>query len=184
MAWIGISGAHGVGKSSVISDIENILQERITVVREVAREVIAKGFPLGKEADTDSYVCLVAEYIKARSTVRNKTRPIVVFDRTILDTLSYAMVNLTRGVAVKHHVIELLEAVWKEEKNSFSEYIFIPIEFEETKRSGTELDESYRAQISDKIMANLYLSDVNFSELRGGREERVSQLASILSKYL
>ncbi|MBK7674554.1 MAG: AAA family ATPase [Candidatus Accumulibacter sp.] len=184
MIWIGVSGAHGVGKSTVISGVENILGNKITVVREVARSVMARGFALGKDADTDSYVALVAEYIKARVLARNHRSQVVIFDRTILDTLSYAMVNLTCGQAVPEHVIDLLEAAWLEEKSSFAEYIFVPIEFEEVARDGRVKDESYRQFVSDKITLNLGLSNVAFSELNGNREQRVGQFISIIYRYL
>ncbi len=184
MKWIGISGTHGVGKSTLISDVENRLSTKVSVMREVARGVISRGFPLGKRADTDSYVCLVAEYIKSRTNITKNPSPVVIFDRTILDTLSYAMVNITRGVAVKEHVIELLQAVWNEEKFSFSEYIYIPVEFEQTMTINDDIDESYRNQVSDKILSNLCLSGVSYSELKGSREKRTKSLIEIIHKYV
>jgi predicted ATPase len=184
MVWIGISGAHRVGKSTVLSDLEAKLGEEITVVRNVARGVIARGFQLGEKADVDSYVCLVAEYIKARSQVRRKKCPIVLFDRTILDTFSYCTVNLASGTRVQQHVIDLLDAIWSEEKYHFDHYFFVPVEFAATELNGVTYDEDYRTQVSDQILTNLELSGLSFTELRGSRADRLAILYRHIESYL
>lgn len=182
MFLIGVSGAHGVGKSTVISGLKRMAGDELLVVSNIAKGVIEKGFQLGKYADVDAYVCLVAEYLSSKNSLRSTTSQIVLYDRTILDTLSYAITNLDYGKQVKNHVIDLLRAVWESEKKDFSAYFYIPIEFPEADPDKNGPDEGYRSMVSDSIHRNLDLSKVGHTILSGAPDVRLDQLLSKIRK--
>ncbi len=152
LPWgIAIVGADGTGKSTLFTRLQNHYGSKLAYIGSVASNVIAKGYPLGKNASTASYVELNRQYVCKLNEVFSQACP-YVSDRSLLDAYCYAQVNrrLPRP-QIPDSFIEFLEAHWHHELNFVCLYLVCPAEFKPPDNGIRDTDEHYRQQIAEQF---------------------------------
>lgn len=178
MKRIAIVGTHGVGKTSLAHTLANKFTEldlKTIINCQIARTLIKNGYPLGKEATSESYIQYIISQLRAEQSA--KECDIFISDRTLLDPLAYAIVNREYVHSnVPDDIIKLLESVWRLELSQYDLYVLVPIEFEMQIDNVRPVDKKYRQRIESQIdlLLNKYL--VNHIIVSGTIEDRASQV--------
>lgn len=181
---IAIVGAHGVGKTTLGQYIAKTLEcsEKIVFNTNIARSLIAKGYPLNKDATTESYI----QYIIAQLSAEQSAEfcDFFVSDRTLLDPLAYATVNdkYERSLVPKS-IIDMLLHIWLLEQKQYDFYVLVPIEFPMPKDNIRPQDEHYRKMIEEQMIMYLQKYNINYVCVRGTIEERYAAVSAAISKY-
>lgn len=184
MKRIAIAGAHGVGKTSLAYALTNSLTGfEVTLNSQLARTLIKNGYPLGRNATTESYI----QYIVAQLRAERFCEPCDLFisDRTLLDPLAYAIVNRnSSNSAVPENIIELLRVTWLLETQQYALYIFVPIEFDMSIDGVRPEGKDYQKKVEDQILSLLNEYDVNYITVSGTLEDRNRQVLHALGDHL
>lgn len=178
MPGFGFVGADGTGKTTLVSAIRAELGSKVVVVDEVARSVISAGYPLGKDASRESYVELSRRYQEKLFEARLTDR-ILIAERTALDPLAYALVNLAiPRPQIEPSFIEFLKAQWRMDTLNYKTYFYLPIEFE-LAADGVRVDDpDYREKISEQMLLLANDSNSDVLQVSGTVEERVALVLS------
>lgn len=180
MKRIAIAGTHGVGKTSLAHTLANKFTEsdlKTILNSQIARTLIKNGYPLGKEATSESYIQYIISQLQAEE--RAKECDIFISDRTLLDPLAYAIVNREYVHSdVPYDIIKLLESVWRLELSQYDLYVLVPIEFEMQIDNVRPVDEKYRERIESQIDLLLNEYFVNHIIVSGTIEDRAFQVLS------
>lgn len=176
---VGLIGADGTGKSTLCRALqEHYPSHRLRFISQVARNVIDKGYPLGKNANAESYLVLMHDQLREMQPMVDNGTPFVS-DRTLLDQLCYARVNakLPRP-AISGNLISLMEYVWLLERGLYKFYFYFPIEFK------ADVDRNYQQDIDREFSRLIDNNNVPTVELRGTRQERLDTAISELDTNL
>ena len=179
---IAFTGVHSTGKTTLLDALKSNYSEELYAISEIARNVISCGYPLGKDANVDSYINLISEQLKAENIFVNYGRDkLIIADRTLLDTLAYAKVN--KGLPrpyIPEYFIDMLEQIWLIEKNFYDLYIYFPIEFEMKNDDVRPLGEDYRASVNDQIKRLLDKFSVKYLVITGSVDNRLQQILEVI----
>jgi hypothetical protein len=152
---IAICGTHSTGKSVLLdacmSALELLYPGRVSAIAEVAREIIADGFPLNQHATTDSYINYVLRQLAAERRVLGNEY--IVSDRCLFDLLAYMRTN--KDPRVPGYLISMVEEVAWLEQQFFDMYCYIPIEFPLQADEVRPIQEDYRAAV-DKTLLQVF----------------------------
>ncbi len=180
MSGIGFVGADGTGKSTLVDALRAELGSNITVVDEVARSVIASGFPLGKNASRESYIELSRRYQEKLFEARN-IGSLLISERTALDPLAYASVNAALpGPQIDPNFIEFLKAQWRTDTLNYETYFYFPIEFDLVADGVRVDDRNYRETISHTMLQLANDSIPQVVHMTGTKEERMNLALSVI----
>jgi len=184
MIKVAISGSHGVGKTTLAYSISNCYADyNVKINTHIARELIRQGYPLGREATDESYI----QYIIAQLAAEQEASNIDLFisDRSLLDPLSYAIVNMkTEGSTVSQSIIELLKCIWLLELQQYDLYIFVPIEFSMIEDGVRPKGEKYRKLVENQMIQLLEEYHVKYIRVFGTIEERNAQAVNAINIIL
>lgn len=176
---IAIVGSHSVGKTTLAERLLSRNPSTIELITGIPRQIIARGFPMGKKSTVDAYVNYVRDQLKAERIAKNSEKRLVISDRTSLDANAYAHVNLTIDApAVPDYFIDMLHEIWLREAEFYDLLVYIPVEFPMHVDGIRDIDEKYRNDVSEKIEQILVESGHSFITLRGSVKERVENLLS------
>ncbi|MGE6744024.1 AAA family ATPase [Allorhizobium pseudoryzae] len=180
MRAIGIVGADGTGKTTLISGLVERLGGNYVVCGGVARNVIKQGFPLGKSANKESYIELIRHQISS-VTPHLGTNNLLV-DRTLIDPYCYAMVNrdLPRPY-IDDRFIEFLRTIWILETKYIEAYFLTSADFPQKSDGVREFDLEYQSRIDQFLEQTLTENQIPFLRLRGGIDERLNKALEFLS---
>lgn len=181
---IAIVGAHGVGKTTLGQCVVKTLEssKRIVFNTNIARSLIAKGYPLNKDATTESYIQYIIAQLSAEQSA--ESCDLFISDRTLLDPLAYATVNQKyEGSKVPKSIIDTLLHVWLLEQKQYDFYIFVPIEFPMPKDEIRPQDECYRKLVEEEMIAYLERYHINYICVRGTIQERCALVCSAISNH-
>ncbi|VFQ42405.1 ATP/GTP-binding protein [Desulfoluna butyratoxydans] len=180
---IAFTGAHSTGKTTLLHEFSRIYDGKVVSITEVARTIISNGYPLGMDANVDSYINYVNEQLKSEFLYKNVQYDILISDRTILDTVTYAKVNrrLPRPF-IPDSLIEMLENVWLLEKENYDLYVYFPIEFGLVNDGVRPEDLEYQKDVDAMALRLLEQHSVNFVRITGNVAARVEQLSKIVKK--
>ncbi|MCL2024182.1 MAG: ATP-binding protein [Coriobacteriia bacterium] len=171
---IALAGSHCTGKTTLFDQLKHDLSPEFDLkhITEVARKIIAKGYPLNQDANMESYIHYVNDQLTAEQAMF--AYDVFVSDRTILDPLAYALVNkeLPRPY-VPDSLIEMMRNIWLMEKEKYDFYVYFPIEFPLTMDDVRPGDEDYRSRVDTMIYSLLMENDVDFITVNGSLEQRV-----------
>lgn len=185
MFRIAVAGSHGVGKSTLCERLQSELKQRgidVSVISGIARNLIEKGFPLGREATQQSYIHYIVEQLHAERALRGRS---FISDRTLLDPLSYAEVNhALHFPGILSDMIDLLRNVWELESEMYDFYVFVPIEFPMTSDGIRPEGQDYQFQIEQQIKAHLQSHQIRYISVKGTLEQRCDQVLSTLRQFL
>ena len=178
MKRIAITGTHGVGKTSLayaLFDKFTELNIKASLNTKLARSLIEKGYPLGKEATSESYIQYIISQLRAEQTAEKCD--VFISDRTLLDPLSYSIVNQKYiNSTVPDDIIKLLESVWLLESIQYDLYVLVPIEFEMPIDDIRPVDKKYRERIETQIASILSDYCINYITVSGTIDERADKV--------
>lgn len=180
MIKVAIAGSHGVGKTTLAYSISNYYSKwNVTLNTHIARTLIEKGYPLGKEATVESYIQYIIAQLAAEQKSTNSD--LFVSDRSLLDPLSYAIINMkTEESPVPLSVIEMMKRIWLLELQQYDLYIFVPIEFSMQEDGVRPKDDDYRKLIENQMIQLLEENRVKYIRVSGTREDRVIQVVNAI----
>jgi len=181
---IGISGATGVGKSTLCSDLAERLSElkspkiETEIRGRVARSLKRSGIPSDGDTREIDYPMYFEKHFK--NIVAPTSADVLILDRTIVDTLSYAKVNAN----LSPQWIGLIESITGYLMTLVIKYFFIPIEFGIAEDGVRCIDPEYRVKVEHAILENLHRFRRDYQVLKGARPERVDQAIRILASLV
>ena len=167
---IAVTGTYSVGKTTFINDLHVALQnkkERITIINEVARSLIKRGFKITPLTEF-GIINYMKEYLEWE---RETEGDIVISDRSLLDLLSY--ITIDNSPLVRKVYLDLIKEVWLMEKERFDVYLYLPIEFALDQDGARSPDEKYRKAVDRQIMNFIKMYNLNHVTIRGSRSKRV-----------
>jgi len=185
MLNIALVGSHSTGKTTLVSLLQQCFAAKFYCISEVARSIISQGFPLGQDANVDSYINYVNEQLKAEKKSQEVNYDVLISDRTILDTVAYAEANRTLPRPfIPIYLIEMLENVWLLEKDFYDIYVYLPIEFEMELDGIRPADKEYRHLVDRKILELLHKNNIDYITLSGSVDARMKAISSQLFPHI
>lgn len=178
---IAITGTHGVGKTTLANSLTNSFENlKVILNSKIARTLIKNGYPLGREATTESYIQYVIAQLRAEQTAEECD--LFISDRTLLDPLAYALVNREYvGSSVSSSTIEMLKMIWLLELKQYDLYVFVPIEFSMQADGIRPEGEDYRKRVEMQIYSLLNEYKVNYITVTGTLKDRNTQAYKAIS---
>jgi predicted ATPase len=164
---IAISGSQGVGKSTLMADLElNIKLKGIVFIKEIVRSLAMQGIKINREADHFSQCAILEEHYKNQLRHRN-----MITDRCSIDAFVYATYDYLQGkYTLEEHLKH--ERMMLRTLNDYDQYFYIPVEFEMSVDGVRDTDVKYQKAIDDlfKVVYDKY--DIQPIILKGSVEKR------------
>jgi len=177
-------GADSTGKTTMLRSLQDRYAEKLNFLSEIARPVIIAGYPLGKDASTESYIELTRRYLMALEEVIRDEKPFVS-DRTLFDPFCYAVVNRTLPrPQIKPEFIQYLEAHWRMDSHNYSNYLYFPVEFSMTTDGVRVPDEDYRQKVDNTMQEYLYSSEKPHLHITGTHDQRLAKVVEFLDPLI
>ena len=178
---ISVSGTHSTGKSvlaaAAYEALNAVWRGRVHLIPEVAREVIAKGFPLDDKATVDSYINYVMAQLREE---RQSVAEHVISDRSFLDLLAYIRTNA--DPQIPSYFVEMVEEISWLDTRFFDVYCYLPIEFPLVEDGVRGIDEDYRAAVDETLCGLLREYGVKYVTVTGSLAERVNQVVNLVRR--
>jgi len=177
---VSISGSHSTGKTTLwkacVKALGDEYGKEFAHIEEVARGVIARGFPLNQDATRDSYYNYILDQLKSERLANQK---VVLSDRSLVDLLAYIRTN--NSPDIPYYFVEMLEEIIWLEKNYFDLYCYLPIEFGlivDDVRPG-ELE--YQKEVDNTLVNILDEYNLNYVKITGSVEERKRKIMTLIN---
>ena len=174
---VAIVGSHGVGKTSLLSKLQNKVEfENYDFYNEAVREISYKGFPYNEKTEDCSQLAMLA-----LNLLRFRSNDFFT-DRCILDVYVYSEVLKNRGSNISSFCIDILRHYWQQYKNAIDLYVFCPPEWDIIEDGVRMTDDYVRDMISTLMLAQLYmdLDSEKFLIVHGTTEDRCEQVISYM----
>ena len=176
---ISLSGTHATGKTSLLRACESALAEHPTVradfIGETARKVLGMGLPLNQDATLESYFNYLRMQLEAERTA---TAPIVISDRSLVDSLAY--LEVSRIPEIPESYVALQREIVRLEMRFFDVYCHVPIEFGLHADRVRPADTEYQEAVEEKLAEILERYGARVVTLHGPTERRVGQVLEVL----
>ncbi len=175
---IALSGAPGVGKTSVLDELSTRFRgHRVAVSKEIARNLVKAGFRINKESQAEDYFAFLTFHLKR---TRELDGDLIFFDRTLIDVLCFMEVNGNASDWLKNLTDELIQ--WQ--VTLFSSYFYIPPEFKVKPDGFRATEQIYIEKFDATLRSKLGRYFPGFITLRGTLEDRLSQAFSEVQSKL
>ena len=172
---IAIVGSFSTGKTTLAEDLARRLE--LPLLPEVAREVVALGFKLDKDAtpETETLIFL-RQYNNELST------PEFVGDRSLIDVMAYAGWVLDNQPRRKESALwdECLRLAERRLRTSYSHVFYLPIEFPIVLDGLRPDDPDFQKDIDHRILSLLASHDIEYETVTGSVEERLTKIEAAL----
>lgn len=175
---IAVSGAHGVGKTTFCFDLKRSLESdslhSVHVFTEVARALRAEGIPINRETKESQYALFFEKHVS--NLFLGHSAEYLVYDRTILDSLAYGLVNGNLDQNWVRFVSTLASFIMKQ----VNWYFFIPIEFPLSADGIRNVETEYQTKVDEALVGLVRRTCPEFVMLTGSRSERVGRALSLI----
>jgi nicotinamide riboside kinase len=178
---VAFAGSHSTGKTTLLDEIVRVATlQKVIAIREIARVVIERGFPLEKNSTTDSFVNYIKDQLRAERDAEKLTFDLLVSDRTVLDAYGYAIVNHTLPRPhVPDYFIEMLQEVAIREAQFYDLFVFFPVEFDMTPDPVRPNDLAYREAVGSALKDALQQFGIRHVNVKGNIEQRLQILRTV-----
>jgi len=170
------TGAHGVGKTSLVGSVAECLRSsrRVAVIPEVARGLVDDGYAVNYRMNEDGFIAYMTRYLKAVSSTSGE---IILSDRSLIDlrvyTKSFGANHIRQGLH------DLLAVLLEQEVASGAEYVYVPIEFEMAIDGVRPDDLAYQRAIDEEIRRLLVETGVRVLTVTGDLSARTEQVLAL-----
>jgi nicotinamide riboside kinase len=183
---IALTGAHGVGKST----LANFLQTEITkngttasITPEVPRLICEavkdnEYFRRGHNSLLKQSLILMGQLV-IEEQLRKKA-DIQICDRTLFDHWAYSLSLFGKEIEEGNYT-EVYETFISEHCKSYDKIFYIPIEFKPIDDGVREGDEGFQAEIDSLIKGLLTKHQISFTTITGTIENRGKTILEILN---
>lgn len=171
-----LTGAHGVGKTTILDHYKNL---GYNVITEVVRNLAKEGVKINEMGDVDGQKTIFKEYLKLL-----KSKNGYISDRGLSDVASYTFSHAIRdekGPIKKLADKQFLSVEKFHKENPDVIVCYIPIEFPVVDDGVRSTDEAFRTEIDFLIKNLLDCAKIPYHTITGSVEERISQVDSILN---
>jgi hypothetical protein len=168
MIKIGMTGAHGTGKTSMAQAMINSPAFKdFVLVPSTARQINSYGLPINREATELSQILVpILRMVDEHETTTNPQNTLykhgIISDRTPLDSLAYTFYHneyvWENGDLVENVARRLTEMHMK----TYHFVLYFPIYWEMEEDGVRDPDESYRVKIDDYIIQCLEMLNVPY----------------------
>lgn len=169
---IGIIGAHGVGKSSVVEELVGIT--KIPVIKEIARR-----YSLNSNINEYKFYQkqILLEQIKEETSLILSNGNFIS-DRSTIDNLAYFLLKC-KEVSIPEERKRYCEIAMYNTLH-YSHLFHIPIEIPLQPDGFRFQDKLFQSQINDKIIQLTELFEIDVITITGSLEERVSTVLEMI----
>lgn len=183
---IAMVGSHSTGKTTLLNHLRRRCSAvRLVTIEEIARRLIALGFPMGKNTVVDSWVSFIDEQLRQERVLNGETFDLLVSDRTVMDAAAYSSVNrLLPRPFIPPYFVSMVREIAFREAGYYDLYAYCPIEFPMHADGVRDEDEEYRSAIDRAVRQLLEEAGLDFVVLTGSVEERFDTLLSRLPAEL
>lgn len=168
---IAIVGSFSTGKTTLAEVLARKLD--LPLLPETAREVVALGFKLDKDAtpETEALIFL-KQYNNELAT------PEFVGDRSLIDVMAYAQWVLENQPARKEIALweECERLAERSLRANYSHVFYLPIEFPIVLDGLRPDDPQFQREIDRRIVSLLETHGVTYQTISGSVEERLTQI--------
>lgn len=171
-----LTGSHGVGKTSVISELDDWLSNsNIECIYNSsnARKVKKAGMPINDNGSD------LVQHIIASSHISHFSKDNWFADRCILDCYAYGeylyregKISLSCNVNVKYLLNTFIQ--------KYTKIFYVPIEFEMVKDGVRKEDTQFQKDIDSIIRTYLDTSLIEYEVITGSIEDRCEQIKYII----
>lgn len=177
---VSISGSHSTGKTTLASGVTKLLRKRgsnnVGLIHEVARRVIAMGFPLNQDATIQSYLNYIWLVLKEE---REHAEEFVISDRSLVDLLAYIRTN--NDTTIPEYFVSMLEELLWRESVYFDLYCYLPIEFPLQLDHVRPSDVEYHKAVDTSILKILNEYRLPYEQITGSIEDRCQQVLELIT---
>ena len=175
---LAFSGSHSTGKSTLLREIETIHgAKHIVTIKDIARGVIKRGFPLEKNSTVDSFVNYIKDQLRAEREIERVDFDLLISDRTVIDAYGYATVN--RDLPRPHipdYFIDMLREVAIREASFYDLFVYFPVEFPMVEDPVRPVDPTYREAVGFAIKDALESFGISHLVVTGDTAHRLESL--------
>jgi nicotinamide riboside kinase len=174
---IAISGAHCVGKTTLIKAIQSSgLFKDYEIKTEIVRSLMEKGIKINKGADPGSQITILEEHYKIALN-----NPRFITDRCSVDAFVYSIWDYLEGnYTFEQH--KSFENLFLSSKDLYDQHFFIEPEFPIIKDNVRDEDESYRNKLNGLFKAVYQKYSIPFVHLTGSTEWRYQVFKNTILK--
>lgn len=171
MRRIAIVGSFSTGKTTLA--IEAAPKLNVPLLPEVAREIVALGFKLDKDATVETETLIFL-----RQWYAEMTHPEFLGDRSLIDAIAYA------GWVLEHQEHRKEFALWEacldianhHLRSNYSHVYYLPIEFGIVDDGLRPMDPAFQEDIDRRILGLLETHSIPYQPLTGNLEDRLAAL--------
>lgn len=174
-----IEGAQSVGKTTLINALPSLFHNEYEVlaVAEVARSLIKYGISHDTETKPTDYYAYFSEHLKNFNTSNGD---IVLFDRSVLDVITFARINMGRGSWVEKLGFEIAALI----KPQIHGILYIPIEFPVVCDGVRNTDEQSRRHFDSVLLEIIQELELNHIVISGTLDSRMAAAESTIRSVL
>jgi nicotinamide riboside kinase len=167
-----ISGAQGVGKSTLIKELQAQpdLIEGCVLITEIVRTLAAQGIKINKGADHKSQMIILEEHYK--NTLRYDK---MITDRCALDAFTYATWDYLNG-AYTYEQHKEHEAIFLDTIKNYDLIFYIAPEFEIVNDGFRSTDAIYQKEIHELFLKAIRKYNLRVMAISGSVEDRMEKL--------
>jgi thymidylate kinase len=172
-----LTGSHGVGKTSVISELDDWLSVR--GIKSIfnssnARKIRQSGMLINDEGDDIVQLIIECNHVSHFSSNN------WFADRSVLDTYAYGKYLYKRG-KISTSCDATVSYLMKQFIGRYKVVFYIPIEFDMVSDGVRKEDKKFQKEIDQIIKAYLDTSSVNYETITGSVTERAEQIKEIIT---
>ena len=175
-----LTGSHGVGKTSVISELDDWLSNngiKCIYNSSSARKVKKSGMAINDEGDDTVQTIIAASHISHFSEDN------WFADRCLLDCYAYGK-HLFHRDKVSNECNKVLSKLTYKFLNNYTKIFYVPIEFEMVKDGVRKEDTEFQKQIDEIIKYYLDNLNINYETITGSVEERCEKIKLVIQNLL
>ncbi len=181
MALVGITGSHGVGKSTLMRDVGGWMAAAggrpPVMIDWIGGRVAASGLPLAEHCTMDTYCKFLAVHLQALRAAKSAD---TICDRTPFELMAYAMANGNASAAMVDLLCEVIETALP----AYSILFYLPIEFPLEPARYRSPDPGYRAAVDGHLRRALERFGGPVVALSGDRAARLAVATASLAPVL
>ena len=174
-----LTGAQGVGKTSILKHFEGKINIVTEVVRNLAKD---EQIPVNEQGNMRGQTRIFDTY----EQVLSKEEIPFISDRGLTDVIAYTCYNMQdKGEEGEKFLDDQIERLveFQEKYGNDTVYFYVPIEFEVEYDGFRSTNEDFRKEIDKNIKDLLDGMQIDYIELRGTVEERLEIMEDIMKNY-